>query len=247
MKRLLEFEEMQLEIYNFIVYAWKSLRIKNLTVDELVAYLGTLDLYQSTRSFTHPPFPLFASRLEAFKAAESIEDIYSYLLHYVSFVNFDLVLDILVGAKGDTLRDRKKIEQYRIKYSQFVTRMTMEYPTLFSLPSKSGFAIVRITLDKELHRMKLYEVEAFRDLLNSTFHVSKYVLKLISLTCENKDELVYTYQIPNFARNYIFPLSDKQLDDLKSDFVKTVTCCGYKGVVPVRHGGMGRSQGETWG
>lgn len=232
-KLQIDYEELIVEFNVFITYVWRALNRKNVTVAELANYLRTVDTFQITPTFTCPLTSICTPFLPQFKAAESINEILPNIFDYFSAFNYHVMIDMLLNL-GGSARDRRQVDRYRDKINAYTSRKVAECPQPFCLPVKSNFCLIDLTLEKNFQSIRLQDVESFRSRLAYTLHLSKYVLKLVSVVPSEITGLVtYTFQIPSFARNMAFPLNHTQLDDLKIEKVHTVNCCCFKLVIPV--------------
>ena len=218
--------------HSLISYSWRSFLRKKITVNMIVDYIERMSIYHSSRIYTERPVCMFATRLSEFRAKRSVDELISLLFDYISIFNFALIVDILLNVEP-TSRDRREVDNFKAKFDVFLGRKVAEMPPLFVPPAKAGFSLVRFVIQKDLSAIKLEDLESFRNRISYCLRISRHILRLISLTPEGEGVVMYTYQIPSFTRNYIFPLDDQQFNDMKRERVKCLTCCLYKLVVPV--------------
>lgn len=229
-KLKLEYEEVLSEYHLLISYVWRSLRRKDIKAENVIAYLESIDIFQTTRNVIQP---LFADVLPTIKKCTTLDEVFLEVLNLVTFFNHQLLIDIMLNT-GGTMRDRREIDRFRDKFYNYVRRGVTEAPPIWCLPAKSGCAFVRMTLDTDIKELQLHEIDSFFSRMSYSLNLSKLTFKLLSITKGAQEGKVdYILQIPSFARNLVFPFDRKQLKSIKSEKMETITCCAYHITVPV--------------
>lgn len=229
----LEYREVFAHYDDFCSYTWKGLVRKETVVSNLVTYLEGLKLFQTYQRVGHPVVPLLTNSFSVLRACTTLSDVYLALRDQVTVFNHSIMVDILLNMAGNT-RDRNELDSFRDKYYNFMRRKATLFPSVFAPPTKSGYAMIRFTILRDIDDITLSEADSFSNRLTYNLDLSRFSLKLVGLMREGEGVVTYVYQVPNFAPNLVFPMSDKQVDNMRIEKITAVACCSYRVDIEVR-------------
>lgn len=231
-KLQLEHHEVVAHCDSFYSYTWRAINRKNATPEKLVTYLEKTELFQSFHRIPLPVIPLFTHLKPAFTAAKTLEEIFLILRHHMAHFSHSVMVDILLNL-GGSARDRRSLDNFRDQYYSYMRRKAPLFPCLYGAPSKSLYALVHFTLKKDITKISLTEVDSFSNRLTYNLSISRFSMKLVGLVRKKEGYVDYIYQIPSYARNFVFPLSDEQTHSMRMETITGIACCSYNLIIPV--------------
>lgn len=229
----LEYREVLSHYDNFASFVWKGLVRRDTNPQVLVDYLDKVDLFQTFQKLTHPTVKLFTNILPALKACSTLTEVFLALRRHVSVFNHGVMVDVLLNM-GGTTRDRNELDKFRDRYYSFMRRKATMFPSVFTAPVRCGYAMVRFTVKKDIDKISLAEADSYCNRLTYNLDVSRFTLKLVGLIREREGVTTYVYQVPWFAPNLMFPMTDEQVAAMRKENIMMVASCSYRVDIPVK-------------
>ena len=223
----LEYREVLAHYDDFSSYTWKGLVRKETVVSTLVTYLEGLKLFQTYQRVGQPLVPLLKNYFPVLKACTTLSEVYLALRDQVTVFNHSIMVDILLNMAGNT-RDRNELDNFRDRYYGYMRRKATLFPSVFAPPTKTGYAMIRFTILRDIDDITLSEADSFCNRLTYNLDLSRFSLKLVGLLREGEGAVTYVYQVPNFAPSLVFPMSDKQVENMRIEKITVVACCSYR-------------------
>lgn len=222
-KLLLEHKEMVYAYQHLLSSTWRSLTRKSITATKLVDYLKALD---GTNPDKLAAKPLLTQILEELQEDTTVEEVFVDCHEYYSYFTHILIKDILLNL-GGTIEDKRLFNHFRDKFSYFGKRKVVETPPVFMAPSKHGHTCITVKVNRDPRRSTINDLDLFRVRLCEMLHLSKYALRLISVEAED-ETMIQMYQFPSCLRSDLFPLTQRQKTQLRSDRILNLKCCDYE-------------------
>lgn len=229
----LEYREVLAHYDNFACFVWKGLVRKQTPAQSVIDYIAKVELFQTFHKLPHPSVLLFSKIIPDLKACDTLTKTFLVLREHVAVFNHGVTVDLLLNM-GGSARDRNELDKFRDRYYNFMRRKATLFPSVFTAPTRTGYAMVRFTVKKDIDKISLAEADSYSNRLTYNLDISRFSLKLIGLIREGEGFVTYVYEIPHFAPSLMFPMTDKQVAAMRKENIRTVACCSYKINIPVR-------------
>ena len=188
----------------------------------LVSHVMTLGAFKPV--FKEPQVPLFQYCFQKLEAAHSIPNVFLILKDYFSFYNYH-VIEHIIKELG-TEEDKAELQRYKENFNQYAKRRIFECLPEFGPVSDADHADVFVKVDLQYENYTVAEIEIFRHKLSEILRVSSQgILRLCRV---EKGCFQFTFQVPSFVQQEIFPLSREQERTLKAKGVMKLTCGEYQ-------------------
>ena len=237
-KSITEFHECLVDYDLFASLTWRSIERKKATHVELMDWVRKNELFQTYGKIIYPRIPLFCHFERGFKTCKNLAEVFQVLRDHIDTFNHSMTVDILLNLGGSKW-DKRMLDNFRDKYYGFMRRNATEMSRVYSHPSKSDYFIVRFTLKRDITKISLAEVDYFCTRLTFNLCISRFSMKLIGLVREEEGLVTYIYQMPSYARNFVFPLTDEQVHSMRLETITAIRCCSYNLIIPVSGWGWG--------
>ena len=217
-----EFEVIKTDFARLVYKTCESLIQQGITVQRLVRLLMALGAFQPTLCER----PLLC--IEELQAADNIDKVFVILQGYTSFFSYH-VIEYIIDMFG-TEQDKKNLHDYTAKLTEYSRRSIFECPT-YSLARKDQANLVVKLEGVNLERYNMIHLAAFKSRTSDIIKVTEYTLRLCTV---EEGCLQFTFQMPHFVKEVIFPLNDSQKAALKVEGVARLTCEDYQCFLEVR-------------
>ena len=188
----------------------------------LVSHVMTLGAFKPV--FKEPQVPLFQYCFQKLEAADSIPKVFLVLKDYFSFYNYHVIEHIIkaLGTEGD----KAELQRYKEDFNQYAKRRIFECLSEFGPISDADHADIFVKVDLQYENYTVAEIEMFRHKLSDILRVSSQgVLRLCRV---EKGCFQFTFQVPSFVQQEIFPLSREQENALETESIIKLTCGEYQ-------------------
>ena len=222
-----ELREVVSDFDMFYIYTWKAIIRKDVSAATLIEYLNKTELFHTFTKIRYPVIAFFHHLQPAFEQAKTLTDVLLILRDYIDVFSHTILVDILLNL-GGSARDRHQLDDFRDKYYAFMRRKASLFPRVYGSPSLTGHALVYFTMKKDIDEITLSEIDSFANRLTYNMSITRFALKLLAFEREGEGLVSYVYQIPNFIRNFIFPLTDVQIHSMRVEGIVRIACCSYK-------------------
>lgn len=148
-------------------------------------------------------------------------DIFDIIKENCSFFKFEIVKDLIEEYGNDV--DTANLRQYIESFKQYAKRRAVDCSECTSHGTNKPYLVFK--LDSEFDDYKLEQIENFHWEVCKTLQISQYVL---NLCCIKEGCIKITYQIPDFVRRVVFPLTPKQESHFEHLGVIYITCGEYE-------------------
>ena len=224
LKGRLQFEsqEIMMRFQELVSATIESLIRRNVSHDKLVSHIMTLGAFKPV--VKEPPVPLFQHCFQRLEAADTIPKIFLILKDYFSFFNYHIVEHIIkmLGTK----EDRAGLWMYKEFFDKYAKRRIFECWPEFGPVSDANHADVFVKVDSQYENYTVAEMKVFCHKLGETLRVSSQgILRLCRV---EKGCIQFTFQVPSFVQQEIFPLSSEQEKALEAEGVIKLTCGEYQ-------------------
>ena len=213
-----EFEKITSEFGYLVTGTLESLSQQGVTVKQLVRILLMLNAFHSTK----PAKPLLNERIEDLNACGDFDAVLKILCDYISFFSHKIIDDVI--KELGTPEDQKRLDEYIAKLDEYCKRGIFECP-MYSAVRTDQANLVFKTDDITPKEYSMKHLDKFRSRISNIINVSQYTLRLCTV---DKGCLQFTFQMPSFVKDIIFPLSDSQRAALRDEGVAYLTCGDYK-------------------
>ena len=194
----------------------ESLDEREINVRRLARHALALGAYESSKIQQ----PLLSEDENQLMSSKSMDEAFIILRRHMSFFNFDLLKHITDSKKLCTDDDRKRMDDYCVKFERFCRRKVFEVPpTVFGItPSKLSKRkrktfVVFVT--------KHDESEKHLSDVNETIERIADILKLKPSTLQlhriDKGSLILVFSIPSFVARDLFPLKPSIKTKLRAE------------------------------
>ena len=220
----LQFESQQIMIrfQELVSATMNSFIQRKVSLAVLVSHVMTLGAFKPV--FKEPQVPLFQYCFQKLEAADSIPRVFLVLKDYFSFYNYH-VIEHIIKALG-TEEDKAELQRYKDDFNQYAKRRIFECLSEFGPISDADHADIFVKVDLQYENYTVAEIEMFRHKLSDILRVSSQgVLRLCRV---EKGCFQFTFQVPSFVQQEIFPLSTKQERALKAESIIMLTCGEYQ-------------------
>ena len=197
-----------------------SLIKRGIKVQELVRLLMTLLAFQPTL----PKTPLLKECIEKLEVAADIDKVFRILMFqgYMSFFSYHII-ECIIHKLGDQ-KDEENLQGYTAKFNEYSRRSIFECPT-YSLARRNRANLVVKLEGVDLEKYSLIYLTVFKSRISDIIKITKYTLRLCTV---EKGCLQFTFQMPHFVKEVVFPLTDSQKVALKAEGVAHLTCEDYQ-------------------
>lgn len=213
-----ESREMLFKFQSLVNALLKSLHNQGITPSKLASRLFLLGAFISVK----PHKPLLEDCLLEIRNADSLDDAFWSLRDYCSFFNY-YVIEHITRELG-TEDDQSRLQEYKEDLKEYSKRRCFECPIEFG-HVKTGHAKLRVKLDIHYEGYRVEELQAFQSSLAKILQVSEESLHLNKI---GEGCVQFTFQIPSFIKEAIFPLSPEQERALLDERVVELECDEYK-------------------
>ena len=220
----LQFESQQIMIrFQELVSAIMNSFIRqNISQAVLVSHVMTLGAFKPV--FKEPQMPLFQYCFQKLETADSIPKIFLILKDYFSFYNYHVIEHIIKELGTET--NKAELQQYKEHFNQYAKRRIFECLPEFGPVSDADHADVFVKVDLQYENYTVAEIEIFRHKLSEILRVSSQgILRLCRV---EKGCFQFTFQVPTFVQQEIFPLSREQENVLKAEGVMKLISGKYQ-------------------
>ena len=177
--------------------------------------------------FKESQVPLFQYCFQKLEAADTIPKFFLVLKDYFSFFNYHIIEHII--KKLGTEEDKAELHRYKKDFDQYAKRRIFECIPEFGPVSDADHAEVFVKVDLQYENYTVAEVQMFRHKLSEILRVSSQgILRLCRV---EKGCFQFTFQVPSFVQQKIFPLSREQEKALLVEGVIQLTCVDYQFLV----------------
>ena len=191
-----------------------SLSDQGVTPKKLSSKLMNLNTFTKKKA----NLPLLQDRLDEIRTQETVEDAFYLLRSYGSF--FDCyILRHIVNHLG-TKSDRDKLVQYERELRKYCQRSIFECPRFSSSGSHHADLVMKVD-EIVLESHSLNALDKLRVSLTKVLSLENHTLLLHTV---EKGCIKLTFQVPHFAVDVIFSLTDEQMEDLKRLGVTMLSC-----------------------
>ena len=198
----------------------KSLDERHISPLALYTHLVCLGSLKPT--YDDPKQPVLRHYFPQLRTAERIEEAMGIIGDYCSFFNFRIV-ELIINKVGTT-EDKATLTKYKKDFSDYARRHVYECPSEFG-PVTDGNAELFMTLDETYDNYTVSSLKLFvRKLAEILKLSSDAALKLCKIQLGS---LKLTFQIPDFVKEDIFPLSVDQKRALAGLGVVHLSCGDY--------------------
>ena len=192
-----------------------SLDERGISVPRLTAHALGLGAYDSPEMVK----PLLEEDQEKLQQAKTVHDVFLIIQPHMSFFNYELLKHITDSKKLCTDDDRKRMDNYCIKFNEFCRRKIFEVPpgafgqsTAIAKRAKRKLFAVLVTK---------HEAESNLVFVKEAKHKIASILKLKPSTLHlhriDEGSLILVFSIPCFVADQIFPLEPSTKDKLKAE------------------------------
>ena len=152
------------------------------------------------------------------KQASTMNEVFDVIGDYSSFMNYDLIED-LIGLLGSD-EDKERLKSYKKKFAEYAKRRLYECPSKVATRVASH-CDVYVKVESRFEQYSLHELCRFRKKISDLLEIKQYVIRLC---CIEKGCVRLTFQIPKFVTERVFPLSPQQIKSLPNLGVRQLTC-----------------------
>ena len=199
-----------------------SLKERNTSPQALYTHLVCLGSLKPTLSYDDPKQPVLKHYFPQLRTAERIEGAMGIIGDYCSFFNFRIV-ELIINKVGTT-EDKANLTKYKRDFSDYARRHVYECPSELGAMT-DGNAELFMTLDETYDNYTVSSLKLFvRKLAEILKLSSDAALKLCKIQLGS---LKLTFQIPDFVKEDIFPLSVDQKRALAGLGVVHLSCGDY--------------------
>ena len=146
------------------------------------------------------------------------------LKDYFSFYNYHVIEHIIKELGTET--NKVALQRYKEHFHQYAKRRIFECLPEFGPVSDADHADVFVKVDLQYENYTVAEIEIFRHKLSEILRVSSQgILRLCRV---EKGCFQFTFQVPTFVQQEIFPLSREQEKILKAKGVMKLTSGEYQ-------------------
>ena len=200
----------------------KSLDGRHISPQALYTHLVCLGSLKPTLSYDDPKQPVLKHYFPQLRTAERIEEAMGIVGDYCSFFNFR-IMEMIIDKLG-TQEDKANLTKYKQKFSDYARRHVYECPSELGAMS-DGNAELFMTLDETYDNYTISSLQLFvRKLAEILKLSSDAALKLCKIELGS---LKLTFQIPDFVKEEVFPLSVDQKRALSGLGVVHLSCGDY--------------------
>ena len=204
-------------VYMFTAF-FQSLSDQKISVKKIVANLKAFGAFAHVYKGDNQP--LLRDELGKLELATAdMDDVMSIVTDYCSFFNYRL-LSFLVSRHG-TQKDKELLEQYEKEFSEYANRRIFECPSKFGEMNKKNPTLV-VKLDHHYEQYSLNQLRLLEADLCKILGVSNLNLRQVQAGC-----FQLTFQLPSFVQKAVFPLSQKQEEELVALHVLSVDSGDY--------------------
>ena len=215
-----ETKAIMLQFYGLLSDFFESLKRRSISVDDLKTHLMALDAFDEDDS-EHQS--IFSEQSDKLEHADTINEVFAVIKVFCSFFNYELI-EYLIERVG-TDEDKTHFKDYQSKFAEYARRRIYESPpkTAMCTPDQSKIYIKLESRYSEKH--SLNDLRNFRFHLSELLKISPYALRLC---CIEKGCIRLTFQLPNFVKQRVFPLTSDQESGLQKLGVTQVVCGDYE-------------------
>ena len=203
----------------------KSLKDRHITTRQLAEVLLELNTFSLRKHDENKP--LFAEHLDK---AEDIYSVFKILRPYGSFFDCHVIKHI-VHSHLCTDEDREKLKKYSKKLDEYCQRSVFECPHFATPDQDPKFRKLVMKMDDDIKSsFTIKALDAFRYRLATRLHLEGHTLRLCSV---EEGCLQLVFQIPNFVKDEIFPLSHEEERELEKLHIQRLECDGSQFIAQV--------------
>ena len=196
----------------------ESLDDRGIDVHKLVRHALLLGVCESS---SNPP--LLKEDEKDLLMTQSMTEAFVILKHYMSFFNFDLLKHITENQKLCTDDDRKRMEDYCIKFEKFCRRKVFEVPpAAFGVTtSKCKRTMFAVLMSKhDISAMNLIDVNEAIEKIAELLELKRSTLYLHRI---DEGSLILVFSIPTFVARKLFPLKPSVKAKLRAEGLLLLT------------------------
>ena len=211
------------EFYKLLDRLCRSMKQRKIPLDDLTSTL-LMQLPAFTTGKTSP----CGQQVSAFKeykpqlqSATTYTDVFAIIKENCSFFKFEIVKYLIEEYGNDV--DTANLRQYAESFKQYAKCRAIDCSECTYQGTNKPCLVFK--LDSVFDDYKLEQIEDFHWEVCKTLQISQYVL---NLCCIKKGCIMITYQIPDFVRKVVFPLTPKQESHFEHLGVIGITCGEYE-------------------
>ena len=201
---------------------YKSLRERNVPVDNLVTHLLLLRAFDPVYKSSQKP--VLQTFFQDLRGAESIEEVLYIIRDYFSFFNYRVIEHIVDGLGTD--QDRVELQNYKREFDVYSKRRIYECPPDYGSKSSVDHADLVLKVDSMYDDFTVEELNKFQHRLSRILGVSPQSVLRLCRVEEGCVQLIF--QVPSFVQQVIFPLSSERESALAAEGVIRLTCGDYE-------------------
>ena len=196
-----ETERIMIKFYSLLSEFFKSLNQRIISVEDVKMHLMVLDVYSGDSKEQQS---LFHDQMDTLKKASTMNTVFAVLKGFCSFVNYDII-EHLIGLVGSD-KDKERLESYKETFAEYAKRRIYECPHKLAT-STVGQCDVYMKVESRFERLTLHELCIFRRNISDLLKLSRYAVRLCYI---EKGCMKLMFQIPNFVKERVFPLTSQQ-------------------------------------
>ena len=216
-----ETKQIMMQFYTLLSKFFNSLKERKVNVDDIKTHLMVLDAFDDDDND-----PAFHEQRDKLDQAVTINDIFKVIKVFCSFFNYDLI-EHLIDIIG-TDEDKARLEEYKTKFTEYARRRIYECPPKMASMSTAGQCdnCMYIKLESRYsEKLSLNDLRDFRFNISKLLKVSHHVIRLC---CIEKGCIRLTFQIPQFVKQRLFPLTSEQGNSLLQLGATKLICGDYE-------------------
>lgn len=215
----METREISLQFYSLLSNFFKSLKERNILVDDLKTHLMALDAFDNDDQHQS----VFYEQTEKLEKASTINEVFKVIKVFCSFFNYGLIKHLINIVGSD--EDKARFEEYESRFTQYAKRRIYECP-----PRTAMYTVQHCDMYVKLEshfsqKHSLNDLRALHYGICKLLKVSQHVLRLC---CIEKGCIRLTFQTPHFVKQQLFPLTSEQEQALVQLNVTNLTCGDYE-------------------
>ena len=213
-------EQIMMEFYKLLSEFFKSLKCsKEVSVEDLKTHLMVLDAFNDDNQQQ----AVFLEQREKLEQASTINEVFKVFKVFCSYFNYDLV-EYLINLIG-TDEDKVRIGEYKEKFTEYAKRRVYECATKTAMCTPGQWDMYIKLESRYSENMTLNELRGFRLTISDLLKVSHHVVRLC---CIEKGCIRLTFQIPEFVKQRVFPLTSEQESRLLQLGIIQLICGDYE-------------------
>ena len=215
----METKEINLKFYNLLSNFFKSLKERNIPVDDLKTHLMVLEAFDDDDQHQSA----FNEQTEELEKASTINEVFKVIKVFCSFYNYGLI-EHLINIVGSD-EDKARFEEYESNFTEYAKRR------IYECPPKTAMCTAQhcdMYVKLESHFSNKHSLNDLRELHYSLCKLLKVSQHVLRLCCIEKGCIRLTFQIPHFVKQQLLPLTPEQEQALVQLNVTQLICSDYE-------------------